>query len=116
MNKEKGGKGINSTSAFMGRVNADIFRLLTLALKKSGDEAVIDVHILRVEASADLSTARVFVNKGVRALDGMQGFFHTEIANGMKIRRVPKLRFIVDDGAQNAARVDELLSQIKGDA
>jgi len=96
----------------MARTSADIFRILTLALQKIADPAMCDVHILRVEVSKDLSSAKVFVNNGAEKVEKVAGFFKTEIANNMRIKRVPNLRFIVDDGEKNAQRVEELLKQI----
>jgi len=100
-------------NAYMGRTNADIFRILTLALQKSGDKNLTDVHILRVECSADLSTARVFINGGLKHMEGISAFLRNEIAQNMKVRKVPSLRFIIDDGAKNTARVEELLNELR---
>ena len=98
---------MNSESR-LGRVNADIFRVLTMANN-------IDAHILRVEAAADLGTARVYVNGKREEFERATGFSKNEIAQKMKIRKVPALRFIVDEGEKNTARVEELLLQIKGE-
>jgi|GEM_PF-896826 len=101
---------------FMERTNADLMRVLTLALRqRMNDESLLNVNILRVEASADLGTARIFVTGGADALNASTGFFRNEIAQNMKIRRVPNLRFVVDAGQANADRIEELLRQAKGE-
>lgn len=101
---------------FMGRTGADIFRILTVALReKIGDQNLNDVSIIRVDISKDLGTARVFVNQKSKEMETLTGFFRNEIARNLKIKRVPNLRFIIDEGEKNAARVDELLKQIKGE-
>ena len=101
---------------FMQRTNADLLRVLTVALRQRvNDDSLVNVSILRVECGADLSTARVFVTGGEKALNASIGFFRNEIAQNLKIRRVPNLRFIVDTGGDNAARVEELLKIAKGE-
>ena len=101
---------------FILRVDADIFRIMTLALReKVQNENLIDAAILRVETAPDLSTSRVFVNGRVREFEALSGLFRNEIAHNMRIKRVPALRFIVDEGDKNTARVEELLRQIKGE-
>ena len=95
-----------NSEAYIGRVNSDIFRVLTLANNT-------DAHILRVEASPDLSSARVFVNGGVEEMEHASGYFRNELANNLRLRKIPNLRFLLDDGDKNTARVEELLQQIK---
>ena len=95
-----------NSNAYIGRINTDIFRILTLANP-------FDAHILRVEATPDLGYAKVFVNKDVAKFEARAGFFKSEIAH-LNLRKVPNLKFIVDEGEKNVARVEELLKQIKG--
>ncbi|MDR0462044.1 MAG: 30S ribosome-binding factor RbfA [Christensenellaceae bacterium] len=103
-----------NSKAYVGRINTDIFRVLTTALQnKLHGDSFLDVHILRVEASADLSSARVYVNIKAKEMEAHNGFFRNEIAQSINLRKVPNLRFIVDDGEKNTARVEELLKQIK---
>jgi len=97
---------------FMGRVNADIFRILSVAALQRVD----DGSILRVETAADLSSAKVFVSGNVEGFERSVGSFKTAIANGMRIKRVPNLRFVLDEGDKNTARVEELLKQIRGES
>ena len=100
---------------FMERTNADLFRVLSMALRKHSDPTIHTANILRVETSADLSTSRISVNGGADVLNANAGFFRNEIANNMKIRRVPNLRFMDDKGQQNADRIEELLRQARGE-
>jgi len=107
--------------SYMERTNADILRVLSVALRqKAHTEILSDVSILKVDASKDLSTARVYIStqSNIRQeivlseLNKLNGFFRNEIAQNIKIRRVPNLRFIVDEGSKNVNRVEELLQQI----
>jgi ribosome-binding factor A len=46
------------------------------------------------------------------ALERASGFLRNEIAQNVKMKQAPRLRFILDKGIENAARVEELLAQI----
>ena len=95
------------------RINSDILRTLSVAVRqKTGDASLQDVTILRVETAADLSEAKVYVNTGVAALERASGFLRNEIAQSVKMKQTPRLRFIIDKGPENAARVEQLLAQI----
>ncbi|MCL2586858.1 MAG: 30S ribosome-binding factor RbfA [Firmicutes bacterium] len=102
------------------RTNSDITRVLQVALtQKLGNPALVNVNILNVETAADLSTCRVFVDirhdnpaEILAQLESSAGFLRNEIANNVKIRRAPAVRFIHDQGRANAERVEELLSKI----
>jgi ribosome-binding factor A len=97
-----------NSRAYIGRINTDIFRVLTVANP-------FDAHILRVEATPDLSVAKVFVNKDADKFAQKAGFFRNEIAQNINLRKVPNLKFIIDDGEKNTARVEELLKIINGE-
>lgn len=100
--------------AHMARVNADILRVLTLAItQKTENSELNSIEILRVETSSNLDNAKVFVSGGVAELEKASGFLKNEIAKSLNLRRVPVLRFIEDKGQKNADRVEELLSQIR---
>ena len=104
----------SSPNRHLERTNADIMRVLTVAIQqKMKDDSLLGVRLLRVETTADLSQASVFVNCGIDALERASGFLRNEIAQNVKMKQAPRLRFIVDKGIENAARVEELLQQIK---
>ena len=93
------------------RINTDIFRVLTETIQqKMGDESLANVQIFRVETTADLSEAKVYVNSGLAALEKANGFLRNEIAQSIRMKRTPSLRFVLDKGYENAERVDELLA------
>ena len=94
------------------RINTDILRVLTLAIQKSQDASLADIIIQRVETTADLSEAKVYVNGGLLALEHASGFLRTEVAQRVKMKQAPRLKFIVDRGLENAERVEELLKLI----
>lgn len=101
MNSKKSPNSVKDN--FLLRVNADILRILRMARP--------DLDILSVECSADLSSAKLFVPRITD--EKVLSFLKSQIAQNMQIRRVPNLRFIIDDGESNVKRVEELLAQIK---
>ena len=101
-------------SNFISRTNADIFRVLSLALReKVANPALADAAIVRVDTAPDLGNCKIFVTGEVAAFEKLTAMFKAEIANNLKIKRVPSLKFVVDNGDKNTLRVEELLKQIK---
>ena len=106
------------------RANSDIMRVLTTAIAQrvaGGDMS--GVSIISVDTSPDYSVCRVHVDiSGDEAakqqtfaeLERASGFLRGEIAKSVRMRQTPQLRFLLDRGRENAERVEELLSQIKG--
>jgi len=104
----------STKSNHINRINSDILRVLTIAIQQKMKDNLLDgVTILRVETTADLSECKVYVNDGIDALNKASGFLRNEIAQNIKMKQAPRLRFLVDKGIENAARVEELLKQIK---
>ena len=99
-----------SSGNFLGRVNSDIMHILLPIMR----EKFANVEVISVDCAPDLSNAKVFVNIITPELEKASGFLRNELAQNLKIRRVPTLRFIVDNGGENAARVEEILRKING--
>ncbi len=95
---------------------------LTTALK---DPRVGFATITGVTVSPDCTHATVRVSvmgddaqKG-RAMEGLEsarGFLRTRLARVLTLRAVPELHFVLDRGLEHAARIDEILSQLKDEA
>jgi len=101
---------------FLQRTNADMLRVMTTTLRnKIADERLFDVSILKVDTAPDLSSAKVFVTGGAKELAGCVHIFKNDIAQNMRIKRVPNLKFLIDNGDDNTLRVEELLKQIKSE-
>jgi ribosome-binding factor A len=102
-------------SNYLQRTNSDILKIISIAVRqKLSDETLSDVTILRVDTAPDLSSCKVFVTDCPDALTRAGGFLRNEIAQNLKIRRVPALRFVVDNGGENAKKVEEILKKING--
>ena len=77
------------------------------------------VSIPEVKVSKDFSYATVYVSfikpeeikPSLEVLNKARGFIRSELATKLDIRRVPEIRFVVDDGYEKEARITELLSK-----
>jgi len=78
--------------------------------------------ISRVDVSADLSYATVRVSvlgskqeqmKSLNALQQSAGFIRSHLAKQIKLRKFPELNFVFDENLQHAARIDEILHNLK---
>jgi len=103
------------------RLNSDIFRVLTIAVQQKLNDAALDgVSILRIDINGNLSEVKVYVGiagdhaAGLAALERANGFLRGELAQNIRMKQVPKLKFVIDKGVENAARVEELLKRIHG--
>lgn len=85
------------------------------------DPKVKDVVITAVKVSVDLDLARIYWTtynneavKGIQAgLERSAGFIRKEILKSVRLKKVPKLEFVIDDSRQEADRIDNLLSLIE---
>ena len=103
------------------RLNEQLRREISDILRRDVRDPRIGIPtITRVEVSPDLWVARVFVRAGgtaeerAEALEGLEGaasFIRHEL-RGLKVRRVPELRFEVDSTLEHASRIEELLREV----
>jgi ribosome-binding factor A len=82
----------------------------------------ISVVVNEVRLAPDGRNARVFIGargteaeqKGaIKALEHAVGFIRHEILERLQLRRVPDLHFTLDSSEDHAARIDQLLKQMK---
>ena len=112
-------------SARMRRVNEAIRQVLSDALAGDlKDPRVGFVTVTEVNTSPDLRHARVYVSvlgtdaEREATLDGLRsahGFLQGRIGGELHLKHTPELRFVYDDTAERAARVERLLDT-RGDA
>ncbi|MDR1829240.1 MAG: 30S ribosome-binding factor RbfA [Candidatus Fibromonas sp.] len=78
--------------------------------------------ISHVDVTPDLSYATVKISvmgskqeqmKSLNALQQSAGFIRSHLAKLINIHRFPELRFVFDEGQQHAARIDEILHELK---
>ncbi len=104
-----------------GRLNVDVHRLLGELCRQLKDPRLQNglITLTRVEVTEDLAYAKVYVSvlgcdvkEAFKALNGAAGFLRSELSARMKIRKSPQLRFIEDDGAAYAERINTILEDI----
>ena len=80
------------------------------------------VTVTRVDLSADRSHARVLVSvlgddeargQSLAGLASAVGYVRHEITQRLRLRRAPEVVFALDRGAEEAARIGQLLDKIK---
>ncbi len=77
------------------------------------------VSIPEVRVSKDFSYATVYVsffkdediNPSLEVLNKAKGFIRSELASKMDTRRVPEIRFVLDEGYKKEERIAELLKK-----
>ena len=79
------------------------------------------VTISRVNLSKDLRNAKIYLavrdgesaGESARLLNHAAGFLRGRLAARIKLRYVPRLRFVNDEALERAGRIDALLEQAK---
>lgn len=95
------------------RINADLYRALSnILMTKVNNRALQGATILRTELSADGSVCDIYVTDHLAEFRQATGFFRSETAKVVNLRRMPRLVFIQDKGQENADRVNELLVEL----
>ena len=77
------------------------------------------VSIPEVRVSKDFSYATVYVSffkdediePSLQVLNKAKGFIRSELASKMDTRRVPEIRFVLDEGYKKEERIAELLKK-----
>jgi len=91
-------------------------------LNRVKDPRVGLVTITSVTVAPDLATAKVYFtvmgDETVRAetrkgLDSAKSFLRKTVANELKLRQVPELRFVYDDTLDRAMRIDEKIEELR---
>lgn len=100
----------------------EISRLLRDEVK---DSRIGIVTVTDVETSPDLKNAKVYVqmvgdeDRKEEALEGLNsaaGFIRSRLGRELRIRRVPEFNFVLDRTMERAARIEELLREIRDDS
>lgn len=101
------------------QIQSEVAEMLEGELK---DPRIGFVTVTRVELSADLGHARVLVSvlgddevreQTLAGLASATGYVRRELSQRLRLRRAPELTFVFDRGAEEAARIDALLSKLR---
>lgn len=100
------------------RVNAELRRELGMLVHAAvRDHALPQASVVDVDVSRELDVATVWVTvlqpqraqESVKALKALAKEFRHQLAQVMRMRRVPELRFKYDDSIDKGERVEQLL-------
>lgn len=103
------------------RIESEILNLLNHTLKQEiYDKFIKKASFTAVKLTPDNSIAHVYVDtfdrtivsKLVEKLQQSKGVFKRMLANNMSIRKIPDLRFLVDETIDNSSRINKLLNTI----
>jgi ribosome-binding factor A len=101
--------------------------IATLLASEVKDPRAAGAVVTRVEMTADLRSAHVYVrllaggdDVGRRreltgALRRAAGMLRREVTRRLKLRFAPEIRFVYDDGVDHTTRIEELLNEIKAE-
>ena len=105
------------------RVNAllreEISRVLATELRDPRISSIVSVT--RVDAAADLHSARVFVSvlgdesekkQTLEALSSAAGFIHRSMRRSLALRATPSLEFVLDDSIERGAELLQLIERV----
>ncbi len=84
------------------------------------DPRLHDVTITAVKMSGDLQVASVYyrvydkanIDKARAGLISAAGLLKRSVADKIRLRRIPELRFFYDESIENAEKVERLLQEI----
>lgn len=106
----------------IGRLAEDMKREIIDIISHMKDPRVQGfLTVMRVEVTPDLDNARVYVSvladdeaatAAIAALNHAAGHVRSEIAKRMHIRKSPSFKFVKDDGAAYAARINKIIGEL----
>ena len=93
------------------RTAEDIKREITAVIRELKDPRVKDklLTVVRIELAGDLSFGKVYISAlegyetavgAAKALTHAQGLIRREVANRLRLRKSPELKFIADDSVR----------------
>lgn len=103
------------------RIGEQLHRELAALLRNEvRDPRISEIVIYDVVVTKDLGLAKVYfspvnvqqnVEEMVQGLESATGFFRTQLSRKLHLRKVPELRFIVDDTEAKSGRIEQLIKQ-----
>ncbi len=103
------------------RVGEQLRRELTLMLRNEvKDPRVSEIIIYDVVVSKDLGTAKVYfspmdiqqdASEVIQGLQSASGYLRTQLSKMLSMRKMPELRFIVDDTEAKGDRIEQLIQK-----
>ncbi len=108
------------------RINEELKKALSEIVRELKDPRISPMTtILRVEATNDLKLAKVKVSvydksddirkETVAQLNRAEGFIARELGKRVDIRRIPTLKFTLDDSIEYAVHISEIINQLNSE-
>ena len=108
------------------RINEELKKALSEIVREMKDPRISPMTtILRVEATNDLKLAKVKVSvydksddirkETVPQLNRAEGFIARELGKRVDIRRIPTLKFTLDDSIEYAVHISEIINQLNSE-
>ena len=101
------------------RAGSDIQKELgNILLTEAKDKDFKNVVITDVDVSNDLSYAKVYFTttddreKVSRDLNNASGFFRSLLAERLKIRHTPELKFIFDESIEYGQKIEKIIEEL----
>ncbi len=91
-------------------------------LNELRDPRLRGITVTRVEVSADLRHAKVYVSimggeeeeqDALRGLQSASRYLHTKLAKSLRTKHIPRLRFVVDRGVKHSIEVSRILRELE---
>lgn len=103
----------------MDRVNSEVMKALLQIIQTMSDRRIANnlITISYVQTAPDLKNAKVGVSgenvkEVIKVLNSSKGYIRRELASKLIMKNTPELLFVVDDTAEKANRIEELLKKI----
>ena len=108
------------------RINEEIKKILSGIIREMKDPRISPMTtVVRVEATTDLKYAKVRISvydkdddirrETVSTLNSAEGFIARELGKRMDIRRIPTLKFSLDDSIEYAVHISEIIDRLQSE-
>lgn len=108
------------------RINEELKKALSEIIREMKDPRISSMTtVLLVEATNDLKLAKVRVSvydksddvrrETVAQLNRAEGFIARELGRRVDIRRIPTLKFILDDSIEYAVHISEIINKLQSE-
>lgn len=111
----------------MERIDSEIKNALSMIISQMDDSRLANtfVTISEVKTAPDLYSSKISIaflkedensDEVLKVLNASKGYIKKQLANKIKIKRIPDIFFVTDKTEQNANRIEELLNQIANES
>jgi len=104
------------------RITSDMQLALSEMFRELKDPRISQLlSIVKLNVSGDLSYATVYVSaiegretteNSVKGLKSAAGYLRRELGRRLSLRKVPELRFIVDDSIERSANIQKIINSL----